>query len=631
MDSSFFLLVVAAVISATANAGLHHSERGKPHIIFIVIDDLGFDDLGFKSHQIKTPNIDRLYNESLLLTNYYVQDVCSPTRASIMTGRYAMHHGIVDWIPPESPYGLNLDETTIANKLLEGGYDTHAWHLGFYQREYTPTYRGFNSFLGFYSGGEDYFTHIEDGAYDMHHDPTPHCGEDCSQLAFDLNNTYSTTAFSEHAVNIIRKHNVSQPLFLYLAYQAVHAPAEAPDQYIEPYADLIPDMQRRIFAGMLSCLDEGIGNVTKELKDKGMYDDALIVFTTDNGGPILGGDAVGARNYPLRGGKHSIYQGGMDYHFNHRLGVHGISFLKPQDGAFQQPETNYYNLMHAADWLPTLCDAVGITCNTSKPLDGVSHWDAMVHARNETIRSKVVLGNSTDLCPNDDNCGFAFIDERWKYMRGSSGSPFSWSIPCTKSGDHHNRLHSSVDIQSDFNLLRLANSCNLKCLLLFLREFSRCTCISTCQGTCNVVYNQCYNGDIVGSTTVPSLDDCCFQCWQSKNCSSFTYREKWSVSNCILMSSVGNASIELGCTSGRSDPREVPVARIEQVNNQLFDIKADPYEIRDVSSSFPEVVAKMDKQLSDILETYHQAHDDPNCPFSEWPITKRGRVMVPWC
>lgn len=126
-----------------------------PNVLFIVIDDLGFDDVGFRSHEIKTPTIDSLAHSGVILDQYYVQDVCSPSRSTFMTGRFSMHNSIVDWIPPASAYGLPLNETTMAQKFKAAGYATHAvgkWHLGFYKWGMTPTFRGFDSFVGFYSG-----------------------------------------------------------------------------------------------------------------------------------------------------------------------------------------------------------------------------------------------------------------------------------------------------------------------------------------------------------------------------------------------------------------------------------------------------------------------------------------------
>ena len=255
------------------------------HVLFIVVDDLGFDDVGFRSHDIRTPAIDGLAQRGATLDQYYVQDVCSPSRATFMTGRYAMHHSIVDWIPPGSAYGLPLNETTMADAFLAAGYATHAvgkWHLGFYKWAFTPTFRGFQSYVGFYGGGENYFTHeAGPGAYDFRRDVQEKCGAGCSEVAWQEKGQYSTIVFATEATKVVQAHDTSKMLFLYLAFQGVHSPAEVPASYEDAYVGKIADGKRRRFAGMLSCVDEGIGNVTAALDARGMLQDTLVVFTAD--------------------------------------------------------------------------------------------------------------------------------------------------------------------------------------------------------------------------------------------------------------------------------------------------------------------------------------------------------------
>ena len=420
----------------------------KNHVLFIVIDDLGFDDVGFRSHEIATPTIDSLAMNGVILNKYYVQDVCSPSRATFMTGRYAMHHSVVDWIPPASAYGLPLNETTMAEKFKEVGYSTAMtgkWHLGFYKWEMTPTFRGFDSFLGFYSGGEDYFTHISGGGYDFRHDPTPNCGSGCSQINWQDQGNYSTTVFTREAVRVIEEHdtnNESQPLFLYLAYQGVHAPNDVPQSYVDPYKNTIADPKRRIFAGMLSAVDEGIKNVTDALRSKGMLDSTTIIFTSDNGGPILGGDAVGARNWPMKGGKHSIWEGG----------VRATAFVSGAGISDKMKGTHYDELMHGADWFSTLSDVAGYDLENTLPLDSVSQWSGISgnnggNRKGNSPRTSLVLGNATNLCswPQGDprrakyneveifgkpsskaECGFAIRDGDWKLIQGYGGAPDDW-------------------------------------------------------------------------------------------------------------------------------------------------------------------------------------------------------------
>ena len=124
------LILAAAVLGAAAAAP--RGATTPPNVLFIVLDDLGFNDVGFRSHEIRTPNVDALAQSGLVLDQYYVQDVCSPSRSTFMTGRYAMHHGVVDWIPPASSYGLPLNETTMAQLFKRKGYACHAtgkWHM----------------------------------------------------------------------------------------------------------------------------------------------------------------------------------------------------------------------------------------------------------------------------------------------------------------------------------------------------------------------------------------------------------------------------------------------------------------------------------------------------------------------
>lgn len=159
---------------------------------------------------------------------------------------------------------------------------------------------GFASYTGFYSGGEDYYTHVSSGAYDFRNDPEPNCRKGCSQVDSGAQGDYSGLVFSSAAVDVVNKHDTSKPLFLYLAYQNVHAPAEVPQSYMDRYNTTIKDLKRRKFAGMLTVVDEGLGNVTAAMAEKGMLDNTIIIFTSDNGGPsAYARDLIGRPQRPM--------------------------------------------------------------------------------------------------------------------------------------------------------------------------------------------------------------------------------------------------------------------------------------------------------------------------------------------
>ncbi|GFR70811.1 arylsulfatase [Elysia marginata] len=232
------------------------SPRSRPHIIVIVADDLGYNDVSFHgSDQIPTPNIDFLGYNGVILNNYYVSPICTPTRSALMTGRHPIHTGMEhNVIVGSMPYGLPLNETVLPQYLNQLGYQSHIvgkWHLGMFKWEYTPLYRGFKSHMGYYQGCEDYYTHTYEGkdyiqwGLDFRRD---------KQLLWNCTGLYSTTLFRDEAVRIINQHNESEPLFLYLPFQAVHSGngngvhLQAPKSYIDKFS-YIQNKDRRTYAG----------------------------------------------------------------------------------------------------------------------------------------------------------------------------------------------------------------------------------------------------------------------------------------------------------------------------------------------------------------------------------------------
>ena len=174
--------------------------------------------------------------------------------------------------------------------------------MGYYKWDFTPTFRGFDSFYGYYEGAEDYFAHTRNGAYDLHYEEGRNCGANCS-IVPNRSGEYSVNIFTEEAVKRIEASaDSASPFFVYLAYQSVHSPHQAPQHYIDMYPDL---KENAIMAAMLSALDDGVANVTAALNRTNQTGNTVIILSTDNGG------TAGSSNYPLRGEKHSVYEGGV--------------------------------------------------------------------------------------------------------------------------------------------------------------------------------------------------------------------------------------------------------------------------------------------------------------------------------
>ncbi|XP_068732455.1 arylsulfatase B-like [Montipora capricornis] len=392
------------------------SSSRKPHILFVLVDDLGWSDVSFHGSKIKTPNVDKLAAEGVILDQYYVQPICTPTRAALLSGRYPIHtglqHGIIH---SPDPYSLPLDITTLPQKLQKAGYRTHMtgkWHLGFYNWESTPTYRGFDTFYGFYSGAEDHYTHVQDHFLDF---------RDNKEIVRDMNGTYSVNAFTKRAQQIVESHNKSSPLFLYMAFQNVHGPVEAPKENVDKYA-FINDTLRRTYAGMVDIMDEAVGNITDAFKEAGLWDNTLMIFSTDNGGvPKNGG-----YDYPLRGRKDTLWEGG----------IRGVGFV--HGNLLSRRGVNFPGLIHVTDWYPTLVNLAGGSIN-GDDLDGYDVWKA-ISGGVPSPRTEIL--HNIDIPPSSGQLDFAYqgIGLRIGDMKLLMGVPnISYFIP----PEERNSSHSS--------------------------------------------------------------------------------------------------------------------------------------------------------------------------------------------
>ncbi|MES2569957.1 MAG: arylsulfatase [Verrucomicrobiota bacterium] len=344
----FQFLILSSLVSI---AHLHATDAPRPNIVFLMADDLGHHDVGFTGgKEIKTPHLDALAAGGARLDAFYVQPVCSPTRAALLTGRYPSRHGLqTGVVRPWAQYGLPLEERTLAQALQEAGYATAItgkWHLGHFQSEYLPTRRGFDHQYGHYNGALDYFTHVRDGGFDWHRDDRENRDEG-----------YSTHLIAREAVRLIKERDKSKPLFLYVPFNGVHGPLQVPESYQAPYAQFA--QKRRIYAGMVAALDEAVGQITAAIRDEGLNGETLFFFSSDNGGPQPGRVTD---NGPLRAGKGTVYEGGVR-----------VAALAAWEGRIK-PGTIVTQPLHIVDWYPTLLKLAGAKIGQTLPLDGLDAW-----------------------------------------------------------------------------------------------------------------------------------------------------------------------------------------------------------------------------------------------------------------
>lgn len=338
-------------------SGLATAAPSKPNIVFILSDDQGWADVGWNGNEIQTPNLNKIAAAGAKLDQFYVLPVCSPTRAALMTGRYPMRMGLqTGVVRPYAQYGLPLEERTLAQALREAGYTTAIcgkWHLGHFRREYLPTRRGFDHQYGHYNGAIDYFKLERDGGADWHRDDRA-CRDE----------GYSTSLIAREAERLIKEQPKGKPLFLYVPFNAPHTPFQVPEEYKKPYARL-PE-PRRTYAGMIAAMDEAIGRILAALDEKGIRGNTLIIFASDNGGDEPG---TVAGNGPWRGGKFTLYEGGVR-----------VCAAAAWPGHIK-PGTTVSEPVHMVDWYPTLLKLAGASLDQKLPLDGKDIWPAITEGK----------------------------------------------------------------------------------------------------------------------------------------------------------------------------------------------------------------------------------------------------------
>ena len=342
----------------------------RPNILMIVSDDLGWNDVGFRNLAIRTPNLNCLAGNGVRLDQYRTMSICSPTRASLLTGRSAFRLGVPGAIPVTD--ALPAKERLLPQMLSAAGYQTALvgkWHLGTITPEYLPHRRGFDLHYGFLGGMTSYFTHLGAGnRVDWYRNGTMVNEEG-----------YATDLLAAEGIRFIKERDKARPFFLDLSLNAPHTPLEAQEEFLAKYAS-IEDPNRRIFTAMVDAMDVAIGKVVAVLKDEGIADNTLIVWVSDNGGQTTMNG--GGSNDPLRGQKGGAYDGGLR-----------VPALAVWPGVLT-PGRVLNSLFTVQDWVPTLAEAAGFDTGGVE-FDGVSLWkDLLGHAA--VKRGPVVLGGGTN-------------------------------------------------------------------------------------------------------------------------------------------------------------------------------------------------------------------------------------------
>jgi len=382
-----FLPVVGLAWPALASAA------SPPNIVVLLADDLGWNDVGYHGAPIETPNIDRLAREGVELDRFYVQPICTPTRASLLTGRSPLRAGLVfGVIRPWDYFGLPGSEHLLPETLRAAGYQTAIvgkWHLGHSHMQQTPTRRGFDHFYGHLLGALDYYEHSRLGGIDWQRN---------DETLYEKG--YSTDLLGEEAARIIAERDPAKPLFLYVPFNAPHSPMQAPKELVERYRgissepnlrahaefiervaarlgisidqaqgilDPAGDAPRSVFAGMVHSLDLAIGRILAALDTAGIAQDTLVLFFSDNGGHI----SLGASNTPLRGEKSTVFEGGI------RVPA-AVRWPAGLGGGRRVSQT-----ITAMDVFPTLVAAAGVAAHNALPFDGVDRWSQIQGAAPE--------------------------------------------------------------------------------------------------------------------------------------------------------------------------------------------------------------------------------------------------------
>jgi arylsulfatase A-like enzyme len=373
-------LCLLGALALASGGGVPSDER--PSFIIVLADDLGWNDVGWHGSEIRTPELDRLAASGVRLERFYVHATCTPTRAALLTGRFAFRYGLQSAVVrPWEGHGLPEHERTLAEALRESGYRTALvgkWHLGIARPELLPTRRGFDHQYGPYLGSTNHWTHRVMGALDWHRDDRAL-----------VEQGYATDLIAREAVRLIREHDTRRPLFLLVAFTAPHAPLQAPGDDGSAYSNL--EEPRRTYARMVTSLDQAVGAIDRALGERGLRERTLLFFASDNGAD----GSRGGSNAPLRGDKASLYEGGL------RVPAFAAWPGRLPAGALRDEP------LHAVDLHPTLLGLAGRPADATRRIDGEDVW--------RHLSAGVPLGRQVLPLHVEPNRG-ALLDGGWKLV-----------------------------------------------------------------------------------------------------------------------------------------------------------------------------------------------------------------------
>lgn len=411
-----------------------------PHILFVIVDDFGWAEVGYHreiaTKEVQTPTIDNLVKEGIELNRHYVHMMCTPSRASFQSGRLPVHVLTQLAGPCDKNGAIPRNITGIAAKLKKAGYITHQvgkWDCGMATPHHTPQGRGYDTSLTYFSHGNWMWTEAEwRGSYNNRHDiPNPGIIDfwDTDRPAIHLNGTgYEEYIFRDRILDILHNHDASKPLFLQYDSKVAHYPLQAPQMYQEKF-NFIDQDNRRTYHAMVNFLDDQLLNITETMKQLGLWENTLMVLSSDNGGFVkaergpcnttnydphapnrdsghgtacFNGEA-GANNYPLRGGKYSNFEGGI------RVNAFVSGGFLPS----KVRGTKLDEMIHIADWYGTLCGLADVdpTDTWAKesglpPVDSFNIWP-LLSGQNMTSPRTTILVHKNML-----------ISGNWKYVNG---------------------------------------------------------------------------------------------------------------------------------------------------------------------------------------------------------------------